>query len=106
MTEQTNMNAIMERLAALEAENLALKTRKSSPGKKKAMVKGNKSNGVFITHPKMQAFSDKKGKNYQCGINLQAYQLEAWNFLINDAEMLSMVKEFFKTGREQIKEIA
>ena len=88
------MTAVLERLKKLEEENQVLKVQAASaPSKpKKTTVKINSKGGIFFSDPCMVSFSEAKGKDYQCGINIHGYQLSAFKAFLENEELLGKVK--------------
>lgn len=88
-----DLKAVLARLEKLEKENEVLKVQAATgPAKKQTTtVKINAKGGVFFSAPCMKAFSEAKGKDYQCGINIHAYQLTAFYAFMKDASLQKKV---------------
>lgn len=105
--QEPTVAELMKQLAELKAANEQLA--KNPPKVKKGptrTIKMNKSNGLFFSDPCMQAFSVNKNKNYQAGINIQAYQLDAFVAVLNNPELLADMKTMVNTGVEISKQVA
>lgn len=88
------LQEVMARLKKLEEENQILKVQAASaPSKpKKTTVKINSKGGIFFSDPCMVSFSEAKGKDYQCGINIHGYQLTAFKAFLENEALLGKVK--------------
>ena len=99
MTQQEQLNAIMEQLAQLKAENEALKTKKNVT-KASLIVKPNEKGGLFIYDTRAKAFSENKGKEYVASINIGKHQLPVLQLLLDDKTLREAVKESMSKGVE------
>lgn len=98
MTKQELEEAVMK----LMAENEALKKGQVQSGQAKAKVtrtiKRNANGGVYVMDTKMKAYSEKKGKEYTCGINIHGYQLQAFKAMLQDKSIVADVLKVLETG--------
>ncbi len=107
MSEKTMSMAEMHAMLVgmkQQNETLAkkLKASETSSGEAKAnvtrCVKVNKGGGLFVSDESMRAFSDKKGKEYKCGINIHAYQLQAFKALLSNKAIIKDVLAVIESG--------
>lgn len=98
MTKQEMEDAIK----ALMAENQALKKGQVQASQDKAKVtrtvKRNKNGGIFIQDKSMKAFSESKGKEYVCGLNIHGYQLQAFKTMLQDKSIVADVLKCIETA--------
>jgi len=99
------MAEMMAMIKGLQDQNKALQATivNGKPAKAKRIVKRNTSGGIYITDSNMKGYSEKKGKEYQAGINIQAYQLEAWATVLSDPSLIKDVLEVMANPDREIR---
>lgn len=102
ITKEELENLVKQQAQTIQALNSSMKELEKRATKQpgtasKRIIKRNTKGGIFISDPKMKAFSETKGKDYQCGINIHQYQLKAFWNMINDDGLMADIKKVFKS---------
>ena len=91
-TIQDQLAVMQAQIKLLSTENASLKARPTkAPVKRKPIAKITDKGGLYFSAPKMLAFSEAKQKEYICGINIHAYQLQAFHTFLSDPSLIKMV---------------
>ena len=95
-TAATTVEEIVERIAAgkiTPADGARLIAELGKAGRTRSrVVKLNSAGGLYVTDPSMRAYSAKKNKHYQAGLNLSP--IDAVKALFANDELLTEIRKF------------
>ena len=93
----TTVEEIVERIAAgkitpTDGARLIAELSKGAGRTRSRVVKLNSAGGLYVTDPSMRAYSSKKNKHYQAGLNLSP--IDAVKALFANDELLTEIRKF------------
>jgi hypothetical protein len=71
--------------------------------KPRDIMKMNKSQGLYFTTRSMTAFSDKKSKEYQTGMNIPAHQVSGFLTALLDGSLVRLANAFKDNKWKEVK---